>query len=346
MRSDVAERVRRAAVVPAHPLALDAAGGVDLRAQRALTRYYMAAGASGVAVGVHTTQFALHADRGALGDVWALAVDTAAECATDPLLIAGVCGDVADAVAEANIAAAAGYEAVLLCPWGMREPDEKALLQRAVAVGEILPTVAFYLQEKVGGRRLGRDFWRRMFDLESVVAVKVAPFDRYRTNDVMQVLLEHPRWNDITVLTGNDDAIVQDLTTPYRRVVGAEVREVRIHGGLLGQWAVGSRAAAHLVSWTRTSDPEGFVTSDLLAAAVDLVEVNSAVFDADNDFAGCVAGINEVLRQQGLISSARCINEWDRLSAGQEQKIACARRRYPQLFDEEFVAENRDAWLA
>jgi dihydrodipicolinate synthase/N-acetylneuraminate lyase len=339
----VADRLRAGVVIPAHPLALTADGEVDLAAQRALTRYYADAGAHGVAVGVHTTQFPLHDDRGLLTEVWRLAAGVVA--GRDTLLVAGICGDTADAVAEAEAAAGIGYGAALLCPWGMSEVTEQALLDRARAVGEVLPTIGFYLQESVGGRPLSRAFWRELFDIASVVAVKAAPFDRYRTNDVVQALLEHDRWAEVAVLTGNDDAIVHDLVTPARRTVGGRDREIRVAGGLLGQWAVGTRAAVELVAAAAAARDAGAVPAELLAAATDLVEVNAAVFDVDHGFAGCVAGVNEVLRQQGLLASARCLAPAERLSPGQAERIAGVRARFPELLDEEFVAAHRDRWL-
>jgi hypothetical protein len=338
----LADRLRGGVVVPAHPLALTQAGDVDLVAQRALTRYYVEAGAHGLAVGVHTTQFALHDDHGLLTEVWQLAADAG----RGTLLVAGVCGDVADAVREAEAAAAIGYDAALLCPWGMAEATDKALLERARAVGEILPTVGFYLQESVGGRRLDRAFWQDLFDIETVVAVKSAPFDRYCHNDVVQALLQHDRWDEVAVLTGNDDAIVHDLVTPARRVVDGRTREIRVSGGLLGQWAVGTRAAVGLVAEAGAARDADAVPSRLLAGASELVEINAAVFDVDNGFAGCVPGVNEVLRQQGVLRSARCLADADRLSPGQVEKIAAVRARYPDWLDEEFVARNRDRWLA
>ncbi len=329
------------AVIPAHPLALDSSRRLDVRAQRALTRYYLAAGATGLAVGVHTTQFELHLDQGLLRDVWRLAAETAAD-AEQPVLVAGVAGDVRQAVAEAEAARALGYEAVLLSSWGMADArSDDAVLDRARHVGEVLPIIGFYLQESVGGRLLGAGFWRRLFDLPSVVAVKTAPFDRYRTNTVVRTLLEHDRWDQVAVLTGNDDAIVADLVTPYR--LGE--REIRATGGLLGQWAVGTRAAAHLVAEATAAVGSGCVPNALLAVGADLVEVNAAVFDVAHAFAGCVPGVNEVLRQQGLVPTAVVLGE-DRLSPGQAELIACVRRAYPELLDEEFVAEHRDAWLA
>jgi dihydrodipicolinate synthase/N-acetylneuraminate lyase len=342
---DVRTRLRGGVVVPAHPLALDDGGNVDWRSQRALTRYYLAAGADGVAVGVHTTQFELHHDRGLLGEVWRLAAEVAGERGGEPMLVAGLTGDTADAVAEAELAAESGYHAALLAGWGMAEVTEEALLERARAVGEVLPTIGFYLQESVGGRRLGRDYWRALFDIESVVAVKTAPFDRYRTNDVVQELIAHDRWDDVTVLTGNDDAIVHDLLTPYRATVAGQEREVRTTGGLLGQWAVGTRAAVELRDRARAAVAAGTVPTDLLALAPDLVEVNAAVFDVENDFAGCVPGVNEVLRQQGLVGTADCLGP-DVLSPGQAALITGVRERFPDLLDEEFVAANRHDWLS
>lgn len=346
MTDDVAARLRAGVVIPAHPLALDPSGHIDLRAQRALTRYYLDAGADGVAVGVHTTQFELHDDRGMLQEVWSLAATTAAEPGgARPLLVAGLTGDTSDAVAEAEIARSAGYQAALLCPWGMAEVTEDALLERARAVGEVLPTLGFYLQESVGGRRLGRSYWQRLFDLESVIGVKAAPFDRYRTNDVAQVLLEHDRWDQVALLTGNDDTIVPDLVTPYRRTVGGRTREVRATGGLLGQWAVGTRAAVEICAAAQEAAAAGAVSLDLLRRGADLVDVNAVVFDVDHDFAGAVAGVNEVLRQQGLLATATCLGVAEVLSPGQAEAIAVARERHPWLLDEEFVAAHRDEWL-
>lgn len=342
---DLGARLRAGVVIPAHPLALNADGAVDLRAQRALTRYYLAAGADGIAVGVHTTQFELHRDRGLLAQVWRLAAQEAAETDGERVLVAGVTGDTREAVAEAGLARELGYHAVLLCPWGMAEVNEAALLERARAVGDVLPTIGFYLQESVGGRRLGREHWRALFDLPSVVAVKTAPFDRYRTGDVIQTLIEHDRWAEVTLLTGNDDTIVHDLLTPYRRQVGGERREIRATGGLLGQWAVGTKAAVSLGARVRGAIAAGVASFDLLTEASALVEINAAVFDVANAFAGCVPGVNEVLRQQGLIATAGCLGP-DVLSPGQAEFITQVRSRYPELLDEEFVAAHAAQWLA
>ena len=340
--ADVQAWLAGAVVIPAHPLALDAQGRIDEAAQRALTRYYLDAGAHGLAVGVHTTQFELHDDQGQLAAIWQLAAEQRSYAGTDPVLVAGLVGDTAQAVAEAEVARELGYHAALLSPWAMSDRSEKAMLERARAVGEVIPTIGFYLQESVGGKYLSRDYWRALFDLDSVVAVKTAPFDRYRTGDVVQVLLEHDRWDEVALLTGNDDAIVADLVTPTR----SGDREIRARGGLLGQWAVGTRAAVTMVEQAEQAAAAHTVPMDLLATGSDMVEVNAAVFDVLNDFAGCVPGVNEVLRQQGLLSSARCLSESERLSAGQAELIASVRQRFPGLLDEEFVAENADRWLA
>lgn len=370
-RATLHARLDAGVVIPAHPLALDENRGLDVRAQRALTRYQLAAGAHGLAVGVHSTQFELHDDPALLRAVWELAALTARESSAPgpsaapapaaqsapapapaappapraPLLIAGLVGDVAQAVREAHAARELGYDAALLSPWGMSERSEQKLLERAAAVGEVLPTIGFYLQDSVGGMPLGRGFWRRLFDLESVVAVKTAPFDRYRTGDVLQELLVHDRWDRIAVLTGNDDAIVHDLLTPYRARVRGQDREVRATGGLLGQWAVGTRAAVELVERTQAAVRDGTVPLDLLAVAADLVEINAAVFDVLHDFEGCIAGISEVLHQQGLLSAPRSLGT-DALSPGQAELITAVRARFPAHLDENFIAAGRERWLA
>lgn len=342
---ELRRRLFDAALLPAHPLALGADGRLDPRAQRALTRYYLEAGADGVAVGVHTTQFELHEDRGLLRDVWGLAGDVAGEHDRVPLLVAGIVGDTAQAHQEAELARELGFDAALLCPWDMGTRTEEALLERARVVGEVMPTIGFYLQDAVGGQRLSRDYWRRLFDIESLVAVKIAPFDRYRTNDVMQTLLVHDRWQEIAILTGNDDAFVHDLVTPYRAGAGPAAREIRATGGLLGQWAVGTHAMRGIVDRACAAVDDGQVPVDLLRAASSLVEINAAVFDVTGGLLGCVAGVNEVLRQQGLIPTAVTLGP-DHLSPGQAGLIAEARARHPVLFDEDFIASRRDAWLA
>jgi hypothetical protein len=331
------------AVIPAHPLALAADGRIDWVSQTALTRYYSAAGAHGVAVGVHTTQFGLHDDRGMLGDVWANTAATIAATGRELTLIAGVCGPLEQAVAEAQLALELGYRAALVCSRGTDGSDERETLRIFAAVGEVMPTIGFYLQDKVGGRYLDPAFWRALFLQPSLVAVKVAPFDRYRTADVAHVLLESGR-ADVALLTGNDDNIIGDLVTTFERSTDGRSATVRFSGGLLGQWAIGTQAATRLSAAATEPFSDGSVPADLLTAGAWLTEINGAVFDAANGFAGCVAGVNETLRQQRLLSSRLCLDSGDRLSPGQEEAIADVRRRYPDMLDEQFIAENLDAW--
>ena len=337
-------RLVLAGAIPAMPLLLDEAGHIDWRAQRAVVRYYLAADVDGMAVGVHTTQFELHDDPGALAELWQLVRDEAEGADRRPVLVAGICGDVEQAVGETEKAREIGYDAALMCARNMREVAPGPLLERARAMGEVLPGIGFYLQESVGGVHLPESFWRELADIESIIGIKAAPFDRYRTRDVAQAILGSDRWNEVALLTGNDDNIVADLVTPHRLVVDGQERELRLAGGLLGQYAVGTRAAVELTHRALACADE--VPVDLLTLGADLVEVNAAVFDVANDFLGCVAGFNEVLRQQGLAASARCLSERERVSAGQPELIEQVRRRHPWLLDEEFVAEHREQWLA
>jgi dihydrodipicolinate synthase/N-acetylneuraminate lyase len=325
------------AVIPAHPLALDSNGSVDWTSQRALSRYYVDAGAHGLAVGVHTTQFRLHHDPSLLADVWANAAEVASSVGRPVGLVAGVRGRAEAARREAEVAAKLGYNAALLSP--APDANDTEILAMAAAVGEVLPAIGFYMQDDVGGRYLGVEFWRSLFAQPTVVGVKIAAFDRYRTGDVVRALLESGR-EDVALLTGNDDNIIADLATTYR---GLE-RNVSFAGGLLGQWAVGTRAAVDLSARVVSARAAGSIPADLLTAGTWITEINSAVFDVQHAFAGCVAGVNELLRQQGLVRSSVCLEDNDRLSDGQAEVIAEMRQRHPELLDEAFVAENVDRW--
>lgn len=331
------------AVIPAHPLALDTEGKVDWVSQRALSRYYVDAGAHGLAVGVHTTQFALHQDVRLLADVWTHAAEVVGEADRPIRLIAGVRGSREAAAREAEIAASLGYEAALLSPAPGASDTE--ILEMAAAVGAVLPTIGFYMQDDVGGRYLGEEFWRALFEQPTVIGVKIAAFDRYRTGDVVRALLESGR-SDIALLTGNDDSIVGDLATTYRGDVDGEERTAEFVGGLLGQWAVGTRAAVDVSARVAQAHAAGTVDSDILTTGTWITEINGALFDVKNAFAGCVAGVNELLRQQGLVQTVNCLDPIDRLSPGQQEAIQEVRLRYPDLLDEEFIAENVDRWRA
>ncbi|MFF2051419.1 dihydrodipicolinate synthase family protein [Leifsonia sp. NPDC058194] len=342
-----AELLAEGLVVPAHPLALTAERRLDERRQRALTRYYLAAGAGGVAVAVHTTQFEIHEpERGLLEPVLALTADVLDREADRELVrIAGVVGPTAQAVAEAELAAGLGYDAVLLSP-RLAGATEDALIERARAVGDVLPVIGFYLQEAIGGPVLSRAFWRRFADLPAVVAVKAAPFDRYRTIELVRGVGESDRATDVALYTGNDDAIVADLTAVHRVQAATGARELRFRGGLLGQWAVGTRAATGVLALAKQAQAgDGAAALELADLAADLTDLNAAVFDPGNGFAGVIAGVHEVLRQQGLLEGIWCLDPDETLSPGQAAEIERVRLAYPRLSDDAFIAENRDAWL-
>lgn len=324
-------------VIPAHPLALDARRRLDERRQRALSRYYLAAGAGGLAVGVHTTQFAIR-DRavGLLRPVLELAAEEAARCGREVVRIGGVCGATPQAVSEAALLGDLGYDAGLLSLAG-HSGDDDALLAHCRAVGEVLPLVGFYLQPAVGGRVLSHDFWRRFVEIPAVVAIKVAPFDRYRTLDVVRAVALSGR-DDVALYTGNDDCIVADLAG----VFDVEGRRMRFAGGLLGHWAVDTRAAVTLLERCRP----GGMDARLAADAVAVTDMNAAYFDAPHGFRGCIAGLHEVLRRQGLLEGIWCLDEAEGLSPGQADEIDRVRRARPDLCDDAFVAAGRDAWLS
>ena len=341
-------------VIPAHPLALDDAGRFDERHQRALTRYYVSAGAGGIAVGVHTTQFAIR-ERGLLEPVLTLAAETAGEMysrgspqVSSPgfVLVAGLVGDTRQAAAEARLARDLGYDAGLLSLAAWRDASEDALLAHCVEIATVIPLFAFYLQPAVGGRDLGHAFWRRLADeVPSLAAVKVAPFDRYATFDVVRAFAEANR-PEVALYTGNDDNIVVDLLTPYRVMVNGQVVERRISGGLLGQWAVWTRRAVEMLDAAKKARGDALLDPNWLARAASLTDANGAIFDARHRFAGCIPGIHEVLRRQGLLASARTLDPAETLSPGQAEEIDRVTRSYPSLTDDEFVREYLEAWLA
>jgi len=341
---------RRGCVIPAHPLALDERRRLDERRQRALTRYYLDAGAGGLAVGVHTTQFAIHDPAvGLLRPVLELAAETARgsghSTGRDTVLIAGACGPTAQAVAEAELAASLGYHLVLLSP--TPDLDEDQLIDRARAVGEVLPVVGFYLQPAVGGRTLSRDYWTRLAALDSVAGIKVAPFDRYRTLDVLHGVVRAGRIGDLALYTGNDDHILTDLITPHRVRVDGRSVQVEFVGGLLGQWAVWVRRAVELLADARAArNGDDEVMRRLLTLDGHLTDANAAIFDAAHAFHGCIPGIHEILRRQGLLAGRWCLDPAEELSPGQLAEIDRIWSAYPHLNDDEFVAANIDRWLA
>jgi dihydrodipicolinate synthase/N-acetylneuraminate lyase len=341
----------RGQVIPAHPLALTPHRTLDERYQRALTRYYVAAGAGGMAVGVHTTQFEIHDP--AVG-LYRPVLELAAETATAALgtgsprpfaRVAGLVGDTRQAVHEASVAASLGYHAGLLSLAALGDASHAALVQHCRAVAEVLPLFAFYLQPAVGGRELGFRFWRELAEVPGLVAVKIAPFDRYRTLDVVRAVAEAGR-DDVALYTGNDDSIVVDLVTPYVVKVGGRRVVRRIVGGLLGQWAVWTRRAVELLGRTkRVATRAESLGAGLLSLGAALTDANGALFDPLNGFAGCLPGIHEVLRRQGLLRGTWTLNPRERLSPGQSEEIDRVLRTYPELTDDEFVAEHLSEWL-
>lgn len=336
-------------VIPAHPLALNAARKLDERRQRALSRYYIEAGCGGLAVGVHTTQFAIHRPEiGLYAPVLHLAAEAAAEYALRPVLIAGVLGPTSQAVNEAEIAAQAGYDAVLLSLAGLRNWSESQLLAHCRAVGEILPIVGFYLQESVGGIPLPYSFWRRFVEIESVIAIKVAPFNRYATLNVARAVIEAGKQDVIALYTGNDDAILADLILPFAMQNGSgEFTQVHFAGGLLGHWAVWTHTANKIFARLRALVTGGVpIPHDFLSLVWQITDCNSAFFDANNAYQGCIAGLHEVLRRQGLLEGIWCIDPNECLSPGQMEEIDRVYRAYPHLNDDAFVAEHRDRWLS
>lgn len=341
----------RGTVIPASPLALDRRRRFDPRRQRALWRYYSAAGAGGIAVGVHTTQFAIRRPEvGLFEPLLSLAaeefdrLDQGRHC---PLVrIAGLCGATPQALAEAEMARHHGFHAGLLSLAALRDTGDDALLDHCRAVGGVIPLVGFYLQPAVGGRVLSHAFWRRLAELDALVAVKVAPFNRYQTLDVVRALAEAGR-TDVALYTGNDDHIVLDLLTPHEFRHGEQIVCRRFVGGLLGQWAVWTRRAVELLEQCRAlCERESPIPPSLLRLAVELTDANAAIFDAANGFAGCIPGIHEILRRQGLLEGIECLDPSETFSPGQRDEIDRVCHAYPELNDDDFVAAHRDQWLA
>jgi dihydrodipicolinate synthase/N-acetylneuraminate lyase len=344
----VRDALRVGQVIPAHPLALTAHRTLDERRQRALTRYYMAAGAGGIAVGVHTTQFAIRDPRhGLYRPVLELAAETGRAdrgAGEDPLiLVAGAVGDTRQAVAEAEIAASLGYHLVLLSLGALRDASEHELIRHCRTVADVLPLFGFYLQPAVGGRALGYSFWRAFAEIPNAWAVKIAPFDRYRTLDVVRAVSDAGR-DDLALYTGNDDSILVDLLTPFPAGSAGGVTERHIVGGLLGQWAVWTRTAVHQLARVRAARSAALDPRWLRESAA-LTDANGAIFDAAHDFAGCIPGIHEVLRRQGLLEGTWCLDPEETLSSGQAEEIDRVSRAYPALRDDEFVRERLDGWM-
>jgi Dihydrodipicolinate synthetase family len=342
--ADVLSILRRGTVLPAHPLALDHKRRFDALSQRALTRYYIDAGAGGLAVGVHATQFAIR-EAGLYRTVLEAAAKTSRSWSGRPLLmIAGVIGGTQQALAEGDLPVRSGYHAVLLGLAQLRGASEDELIEHCRAIACEVPVIGFYLQTAVGGLALSRAFWTRFAGLDNVIAIKVAPFDRYKTLDVAFGVVAAGAEERITLYTGNDDHIVADLVTPMRIRSGTREVIMRSKGGLLGHWSVWTKPAVELLARAHAAAGVGAVPDDLLALDAMVTDCNSVIFDVANGFAGCIAGCHEVLRRQGLRKSAHCLDANEGLSPGQAAGLDRITAAYPELNDNAFVSANLERW--
>jgi dihydrodipicolinate synthase/N-acetylneuraminate lyase len=347
----VTAEISKGLVIPAHPLALDEDGRFDVRHQRALTRYYTAAGAGGVGVGVHTTQFEIRKPGiDLLETVLRCAISTLDEIELNGgrrlVRIAGVCGPAQQALAEAKLAGDLGYHAALLNLGALSQAGDDELIRHCQAVAQVCPLVGFYLQPAAGGRLLGFDFWRRLAEIPNILAIKMAPFNRYQTLDVVRGVAAAGRAGQIALYTGNDDNILCDLLTRFDTVVDGERVSQRIVGGLLGHWSVWTSGALAMLDRAHQAVASGAVPTDLLAMAAQVTDANAALFDAANGFVGCLPGIQHVLHGQGLLASPRTLDPSASMSPGQRERIDRVRRDYPYMIDDAFVAKHLKDWLS
>ena len=346
IQSEVRRLIAEGTVLPAHPLALDADRKLDMVHQRALTRYYIDAGAGGLAVGVHTTQFAIR-DVGLYRPVLELAAETAANWTKRPLaLVAGLAGPTQQAVSEAQTARAIGYHAGLLSLAAMKSASEDEIVAHCRTVAREIPLVGFYLQPAVGGVILSANFWRRFAEIDNVIAIKIAPFNRYRTLDVLRGVSAAGALDRIALYTGNDDHILLDLTLPFDLRDNGVTTRTHIKGGLLGHWSVWTHSAIQQFETCKAARNKPSVPADLLALDARVTDCNSAFFDVANNFHGCIAGCHEVLRRQGLMQGIWCLDPNEGLSPGQVEEIDRVYNEHADLSDDDFVAAHLQKWLA
>ena len=347
--AEVVNAIKKGIVIPALPLALNKNRKLDERRQRALIRYYLDAGAGGVAAGVHTTQFEIRLpEHNLFKPVLEIAreeFDRYLSKNNKPVFrIAGVIGKTDQALREAKFAHDCGFHAVLLSVAAFKNADNAEIINHCKAVAEIIPVVGFYLQPAVGGRILDVDFWTEFAKIENVIAIKIAPFNRYQTLDVIRGVVLSGRAEEISLYTGNDDNILVDLLSEYHISVGDKLIKKRIAGGLLGHWAVWTHTAVKLLEKIQDNNLQGNM-QEILALANQITDANAAFFDAANHFKGCITGIHEVLRRQGLLEGTWTLNKNETLSPGQKLEIDRVYRSYPHLNDDAFVKENLDKWL-
>ena len=337
-------------VIPAHPLALDGDGRFSEKHQRALTRYYLAAGVGGLAVGVHSTHFEIRQPQHALyrpvlEQAAGIVAEEAPRIGRSVLMVAGICGNTDQARAEAELARGFRYHAGLLSLGAVKDLPEDAILAHCREVAKTIPLIGFYLQPAVGGRVFPYEFWRRFAEIPELLAIKIAPFNRYQTIDVVRAVMAAGR-DDVALYTGNDDTIVTDLLTPFSFASGSSRHVRRIVGGLLGHWGVWTRGAVKMFEEIQALGDDAVINRRWLERGVAVTDMNAAVFDPAHAFHGCIPGILEVLRRQGLVPSSRCLNPHEVLSPGQAEELTRVTRAYPDLVDDDFVAENRDRWLS
>lgn len=338
------EILHNGTVIPAVPLVLDQNREFDPALQRRLVRYYLEAGAGGVAAAVHTTQFEIrdpkyHLLRPVLETV-AEELDDFEKTSENPLVrIAGVCGEIPQAREEALLARELGYDAVLLSPGGLNHLSEEEMLRRTEEVAAIMPVIGFYLQASVGGRRFSFSYWKRLADIPNVVAVKSAPFNRYQTLDLVRGCAASSRRDEVALYTGNDDNIILDLLTPFRFEIDGQTVTKYFAGGLLGHWCVWTKKVAEQFGMVKACQGKENIPAQLLTLAAQITDCNGAFFDVANQFQGCIAGVHEVLRRQGLMDGIWCLNPEETLSPGQKEEIDRVYKMYPELNDDVFVRE-------
>lgn len=340
--ADLKQHLWAGTVIPAHPLALHEDRSIDEKHQRLLTQYYIASGAGGIAVGVHSTQFEIRDPEINLFETvlkWASEEVEKAALQRPFVKIAGICGPTDQAIREADLALQYGYDMGLLSMGGLTDCTEEAILERVRAVAAVIPVFGFYLQPSVGGRIFSYAFWREFVEIENVVAIKCASFNRYQTLDVMRALANSSRSDQIAMYTGNDDNIINDLMTTYQFPVNGKIVNIDFKGGLLGHWAVWTQKAVILLEEIKAykRNPDDLSASRLLSKAIAVTDTNAAFFDPANAFHGCIPGLHEVLVRQGLMKGIWCLNPNEQLSPGQKEEIDRVYRDYPELNDDAFV---------
>ena len=347
--SDILQYFRKGAVIPATPLALTEQRTIDEKYQKAIVRYYIDCGVGGIAIGVHSTQFEIR-DHGLFEELLTLVsneIDEWSALQSKKILkIAGVCGKTEQALNEASFALSAGYHAALVSLSALKDSNPKELIAHCREVAEIMPIIGFYMQTSVGGIDLPYEFWKEFATIPNVLGIKIAPFDRYKTFDVVRAICDAAKENDITLYTGNDDNIVIDLLSEYKVKTSTGTKTMRIKGGLLGHWCVWTKKAVELLNEIHSLIESGNdIPQSLLTRAIQITDSNAAFFDSKNKFAGCIPGLHEVLFRQGLMENTLCLNPKEVLSEGQREEILRVYNSYPHLNDDEFVSSNLNKWL-